>query len=260
MHTDHQQPSPPAISLATSLSFLVSKRSLFGWSTILVLLTIALTWIGFLLTTDLIDTLTSSFFNNAPERASWLGWITYSGWVVAKYLYVLISRLISFFLAFLIAYTLTTPFYGFLSVSAEKIYWGEEFEDDDGFSVTGILTDLFEGFKVAVFGIFITVVALFVGFIPIIGQIAVFLLYTYYSALMFLDYPASRRRWGLGRKLSWLRHHNEQALRLGLLPAAITMIPILNMFLLALIFPLFTVHATLNFSAIELYQRHRSPA
>lgn len=256
MNTSPQKPSPPAISLSTSLSFLMGQKSLLGWSVILVLITIGLTWLGFLLTTGLIDNLTGSFFETAPTHETWWGWIKYGGWLTARYLFVLVSRLISFFLAFLIAYSLTTPFYGFLSTSAEKIYWDKDFEDDNGFSVTGIVKDLLEGFKIAAFGILITIIALFVGFIPIIGQIAVFLIYTYYCALMFIDYPASRRRWGLGRKLFWLRHHGEQALQLGLVPAVITMIPVLNMFLLAAIFPLYTVHAALNFSAVELYHRN----
>jgi len=254
MNNVSRRPTPPAIPLSTSLSFLVGRPRLLGWSVLLFVLTITLTWIGFLLTTGLIDNLTGSFFETAPIHSSWWGWIKYSGWLTARYLFVLISRLISFFLAFLVAYSLTTPLYGFLSASAEKIYWGKDFEDD-GLSLAGILKDLLEGFKIAIFGVLITVAALFVGFVPIIGQIAVFLIYTYYSALMFIDYPASRRRWGLGRKLAWLRSHNEQTLRLGLVPAAITMIPVLNMFLLAAIFPLFTVHAALNFSAVELYHR-----
>lgn len=258
MNTSPQKPSPPAISLATSLAFLMGRKSLLGWSAILVLITIGLTWVGFLLTTGLIDNLTGSFFETPPAHQTWWGWIKYGGWLTARYLFVLVSRLISFFLAFLIAYSLTTPLYGFLSTSAEKIYWDKDFKDDDGFSVTGIIKDLLEGFKIAIFGILITIIALFIGFIPIVGQIAVFLIYTYYSALMFIDYPASRRRWGLGRKLFWLRHNGEQALRLGLVPAAITMIPVLNMFLLAAIFPLFTVHAALNFSAVERYHRNDS--
>ena len=63
--------------------------------------------------------------------------------------------------------------------------------------------------------------------------------------------PASRRRWGLGRKLLWLRHYSGHTARLGLIPAAVSMVPLLNVFLLAFIFPLFTVHAALNFSAVE---------
>lgn len=243
--------TPPVIPLSTSMSFLLGRRQLLGWSAILIVVTFALTWVGFLLTTGMIDQFTGSFFETAPAHQGWWGWIKYSGWLVAKYLFVLVTRIIAFFLAFLLAYTLTTPFYGLLSNSAEKIFWGKEFEDD-GLTLSGIMKDLLEGFKVALFGIVVTIAALAVGFVPIIGQISVFLIYTFYSALMFVDYPASRRRWGLGKKLLWLRHHGGHTARLGLIPAAITMVPVLNMFLLALIFPLFTVHAALNFSAVEL--------
>lgn len=243
--------SPPAIALSASLSFLLSRKVLLGWSLLLVLLTVALTWLGFQLTTGALDSLTHSFFDTAPIRDSWWAWVKYGGWLAGKYLFILVSRIVAFFLAFLLAYTLTTPFYSFLSNAAEKLYWGEQFDEDDGFSLAGIAKDLFEGLKIALFGLVVTVIALLIGFVPVIGQISVFLIYTYYSALMFIDYPASRRRWGLGRKLSWLRNHGGHSFRLGLIPAAIGMLPILNIFLIALIFPLFTVHAALNFSAVE---------
>lgn len=256
MDTDKSRsPVAPTIPLSTSLSFLLGRKQLLAWSTLLVVVTIALTWIGFQLTTGLIDSFTGSFFDIEPVHQNWWGWIKYAGWLVARFLFILVSRIIAFFLAFMLAYTLTTPFYGFLSASAEKIYWGKEFEQDDGFNLKGILIDLWEGFKVALFGILITVAALAIGFVPIIGQLAVFLLYTFYSALMFVDYPASRRRWGLGRKLLWLRRNSTHTARLGLVPAIISMIPVLNIFFLALIFPLFTVHAALNFSAVELFHQ-----
>lgn len=253
MHTPNRQAgAEPVIPLSTSLSFLLGRKQLLGWSAILITVTVVLTWVGFMLTTGLIDSVTRSFFETGPTHESWWGWIKYSGWLVVKYLYVLVTRIIAFFLAFLLAYTLTTPFYSFLSNSAEKLYWGKEFQEDDGFSLAGIMKDLWEGFKIALFGIVVTILALAVGFIPVIGQISVFLIYTCYSALMFLDYPASRRRWGLGRKLLWLRHHSGHTARLGLIPAAVSLIPVLNIFLLAFIFPLFTVHAALNFSAVEM--------
>ena len=47
----------------------------------------------------------------------------------------------SFLMVALLAYTLTTPFYSFLSNSAEKIFWGKEFKEDDGLSLAGIAKD-----------------------------------------------------------------------------------------------------------------------
>ena len=86
----------------------------------------------------------------------------------------------------------------------------------------GILVDIIEGVKIALFGVIVTVVALMVNFIPGLGQGVVFLLYAFYSALMFIDYPSSRRRWSLGRKISWIRENGGTALRIGLLPAFIS--------------------------------------
>lgn len=239
------------ISLWSSLSFLLRSTSLVGWSLGLTLATVLLTWLGFLVSTDLIDSLTGSFLTAEPVRDNLLGWLKYSGWWLATALFIFVSRVISFFLAFLLAYTVTSPFYSFLSAAAEKRYLGDAFEDDGGLSISGICRDLFEGVKIAGFGIVVTVVALLISVIPLFGQLAVIFLYTCYATLMFIDYPASRKRWPLGRKLSWLRGHLATSLRLGFLPALIGMIPIANVLLMALLFPLLTVHATLNFSRIE---------
>lgn len=246
---------PPAkydwISLGSSISFLFRHKILLSWSLLLVLITIILTWFGFLLTTNLFDHFTGSYFALAPATDSLWGWVKYTGWILSKYLFLLVSRIVAFFLAFLVAYSLSTPFYSFLSSATEKIYCGEHFEADELFSLAIIFRDLFEGLKIALFGILVTIVALPVGFIPVIGQLGVFGIYTYYSALMFLDYPASRRHWSLGRKLRWLRRHSTPSFKLGIMPAAVSLIPVLNIFLIALMFPLLTIHATLNFTIIE---------
>ncbi len=243
--------TPKWISLGSSLSFLLRSTSLIGWSIGLTLATVLLTWLGFLVTTDLIDSLTGSFLTAEPVREGWLGWLKYSGWWLATALFLFVSRIISFFVAFLLAYTLTSPFYSFLSAAAEKRYLGDAFEDDGGLSISGICRDLLEGMKIAGFGIVLTIVALLISFIPLFGQLAVVFLYTCYATLMFIDYPSSRKRWHLSRKLSWLRNNLAASLRLGILPALIGMIPVANVLLMALLFPLLTVHATLNFCRIE---------
>jgi len=243
------------VPLSTSLSLIFRNRKIFGWSLILVLITCGLTWVGYLLTVDFMDDLTGNLMAAAPDSSTVWGWIKYKGWIVGGWLYHLISRILAFYLAFLLAYSLTTPGYSFLSAAAEKIHAGEYFDPDAAFTLSGILTDIFEGLKIALLGILITVLALFLNFIPGVGQAAIFLLYTYYSALMFIDYPASRRRWGLRKKLGWMRESSSPAFRIGVFPALISMIPILNIFAMALLFPVMTVHATLNFSAIELAKK-----
>jgi CysZ protein len=238
-----------------SLRLLLSRKRLFGLSVLLILITIALTWAGYLVTVHLVDGLTVSLMKTPPATDSIWGWVKYSGWVVSDWLLLVVSRIVAFYFAFLLAYTLTTPGYAFLSAAAERVQAGDAYDADEAFTFTGLFRDMVEGAKIALFGLAVTVAALVVNLIPGLGQLAVILLYTYYSALMFIDYPASRRRWPLGRKIEWLRVHAGSAFRIGFLPALISMIPVLNIFVIALLFPVLTVHATLNFSSIELSNR-----
>ncbi len=248
------------IPLSRSFLLMISRKKLFAWSFILFLLTVLLTWFGYLLSVDFIDGFTGSFWATAPSVDTVWGWIKHKGWLVGNWLFVIVSRIVAFYFAFLVAYTLTTPGYAFLSTAAEKMYAGEKFDADANFSIAGVIGDILEGIKIALFGIGVTLIAILVNFIPGIGQVAVVLLYSFYSTLMFVDYPASRRRWSLGRKIEWLQTHNSKALRIGWLPAVISMIPVLNIFAIALFFPLLTIHATLNFSAIELAETYPEAA
>lgn len=246
---------PEWIPLSKSFLLLVSRKRLFALSSLLFLITVGLTWLGYLISVDFIDSLTGSFMTVPPASESVLGWIKHAGWVAVSWLFLVVSRIVAFYLAFLLAYSLATPGYAFLSAAAERIHAGDDFDPDAAFTLGGILRDILEGLKIALFGLGVTVAALVVNFIPGLGQLAVILLYTYYSAMMFIDYPASRRRWSLGAKIDWLRAHGGSTFRIGFLPALISMIPLLNVFAIALLFPVLTVHATLNFSAIELAKK-----
>jgi len=216
-----------------------------------VVLTGSLTWLGYLLSVDLINQVTGSFFTTPPAVEKFWHWPLLWGWTGLKWIFFVLSRVIAFYVAFILAYTLTTPGYVFLSTWAGNRYCEQAGQGEATLTLSGALIDLREGVKIGAMGMMVTVVALFANFIPVIGQVSVFVLYAFYSALMFVDYPSSRYRWTLGQKLTWLRVHSGQAFRLGLFPAMLSMIPLLNIFLMALFFPLFTIHTTLNFLAIE---------
>jgi CysZ protein len=245
----------PWIPLSSSLAFMMRRKRLIGWSLILFVVTFSLTWIGYQFTVNFIRDLTGDFFVNAPDTATVWGWVKHKGWVASSWLFIVVSRIAAFYLAFLLAYSVSTPGYVFLSTAAEKLYAGEHFDPDASLTLPGFLRDIFEGIKIALFGVIVTFMALFINFVPVVGQAAVFLLYTYYSALMFIDYPASRHRWSLGKKIRWLQINSSSAFRIGILPAFVSMIPVVNIFAMALLFPILTIHATLNFSAIELVKK-----
>lgn len=239
------------VPLRTSLSFLFRHPRLLFWSLALVVLTGILTWSGYLVSVDLIERFTGSFFSIPPTAERFWQWPLLWGWTALKWVFLVLSRVVAFYLAFLVAYSLTTPGYVLLSTWAGNRYTEKAGEGEAAFTLVGILIDLREGAKIGALGLLVTVAALLANFIPVIGQVAVFGLYVFYSALMLVDFPSSRYRWSLGRKLRWVGEHRNQCFRLGLLPAVISMIPLLNVFLMALFLPLLTIHTTLNFLAIE---------
>lgn len=252
--TAFSQPSVTGVAwvpLARSLAFLLRHPRLVGWSLVLVLVTGSLTWGGYTFCVDLISQYTGSFFGTPPTVEKFWHWPLLWGWTAVKWVYLILSRVVAFYLAFVAAYSLTTPGYVYLSTWAGNRYSPRAGEGEADLSLGGIMVDLIEGIKIGAMGLVVSLLALMANFVPVAGQAAVFTLYAFYSALMFIDYPASRYRWSLGRKIAWLRSHPQQAFRLGLLPALISMIPVLNVFLMALLFPLFTVHTTLNFLSIE---------
>ncbi len=241
-------------SLLSSMTFIFRHMRLVGWSMILILITGFLTWIGYLEAIKLINGLTGHFFQIPPDTSGILGRLEGWGWIVMKYLFLIITRIASFYLAFLLSYCLTTPGYIFLSGSVEKIHpSGVKTYEADSITlrISMFFSDLWEGIKIGLIGILVTVVALTVNFIPIVGQVLVFLLYVFYSALMFIDYPASNRHWTLKKKINWVLFHYSISVRIGILPAVISMIPVINIIFMAIFFPLFTVHTTLNFIDVE---------
>lgn len=242
---------PPWITLRFSLYFLFRHPRLLGWSLILIVLTGSLTWVGYLYSVSLIDKFTGSYFSTPPVVEHFWHWLLVWGWTLIKWLFLVLSRVVAFYSAFVLTYCLTTPGYVFLSTWAGNLYTDKAVEGEARFSLAGIFIDLWEGFKIGGIGLLVSFTALLINLVPVIGQISVFGFYVFYSALMFIDFPASRYRWSLGQKLRWVLQHWSQSFRLGLLPALISMVPGLNILLMALFLPLFTIHATLNFLAFE---------
>jgi CysZ protein len=249
-------PSPLWIPLSRSLALLLTRLRLFGWALFLVALTFILTWYGYRLCVDFFVDLSRPLFGTVSDPDSLFGWIKYSAWLAAHWTFTVFLKVLAFYLAFIAAYTLATPGYALLSAAAERLHQGPPVDPEPARGLMSLFYDIAEGAKIGLLGVVVTVIAFAANFVPVIGQIIVLLLYTGYSTLMFIDFPASRRNWNLTEKLRWLGRHPYPTLRLGLLPALVSMVPLLNIFVLALLFPLLTIHATVNFNAI---QRGTSP-
>ena len=95
------------------------------------------------------------------------------------------------------------------------------------------------------------IVAFFIGFIPVMGQITAFVLCFLMNALLIFDFVTSRRRWNLMQKAKWLVMHPAVSVKTAFLPSLVSFIPVVNTILTAFLFPIFVVHATMNFACAE---------
>ena len=168
-----------------------------------------------------------------------------------------VAAIVVFYISFIFSYTVTSPLYSFISVLAEDIYFGKP-EDATDFSLDIMIEDVLQALKIAGMALVCTVFAFFVNFVPVIGQITAIAFYIVINSLMLIDFPASRRSWDLKTKTLWIRENLMTTLRIGSLPTLISMIPLANNIILAFCFPLFVVHATMNFAEVEKNRTDKS--
>ncbi|MGD9948728.1 MAG: cysteine biosynthesis protein, partial [Desulfobulbus sp.] len=110
------------VPLSFSFAFLLRHPRLLGWSLILVLVTGSLTWAGYLFSIDLINHFTGSFFTTPPAVEKFWQWLLLWGWTGLKWIFMILTRVVAFYLAFVVAYSLTTPGYVFLSTWTGNLY------------------------------------------------------------------------------------------------------------------------------------------
>jgi CysZ protein len=249
MNTTSPQ-NPAWVNLSGAVLFLLRHPGLLMFSLGLVSLTALLSWLGFTFIIAQLDTFFTDLLKPPPPSDAWWAIIIEGGWQLVMWFYLLVSRLIGFYLCFLLAYTLSSPLYSLLSEAVERatLVMGT---NAIRFSPRTLLLDIKEGVKLALMGIGIAVASLVIGLVPLFGPVLVLIIYIFYTALLFIDFPAANRHWALRRKIRWLQDRPRVAIRLGTLPALIGMIPVVNIFIMALLFPLLVVQATLNFVSIE---------
>lgn len=245
-------------SLFKSVKYLFSNGKLVVASLAAVLFMILLSILMYHQISSWFNSLTVSFFNKPPELKAFLDYLIYGGWWIVKVLFKAIVIIVSFYVSFVISYTVCSPLYSFISIIAEDIHFGKP-DDDADFTFEGIVEDVFQAMKIAGVTVVLSIVAFVINFIPVVGQIMAVGIYVWANSLMLIDFPASRRRWAMKRKLLWTKENPIASMRIGTLPTLLSMIPFINIIFLAFLFPLMVVHSTLNFVAYENRKQKETP-
>ena len=193
---------------------------------------------------------TLDFFEIAPAADNLFSEIYHALKVCGAFLFKIVVNVLLFYLSFAVSYALVSPLYSFISMIAEDVYFGKP-QDDAEFSIPGIIEDIKQALKVSAAVLVLGILAFFVGFVPVLGQIAAFVLCFFMNAFLIFDFVTSRRRWKLVQKAKWLVMHPAITVKTALLPSLVSFVPVVNTILTAFLFPLFVVHATMNFAFEE---------
>ena len=198
----------------------------------------------------LIMLLVSIFFEIAPAADNLFSQIYHGLKVCGAFLFKIVVGILLFYLSFVVSYALVSPLYSFISIIAEDVYFGKP-KDDAELSIPGVIEDVKQALKISAVVFALGILAFFIGFIPVFGQIAAFVLCFFMNAFMIFDFVTSRRRWSLVQKAKWIVVNPAVTVKTALLPSVVSCIPVVNTILTAFMFPLFVVHATMNFAFEE---------
>ena len=193
---------------------------------------------------------TLDFFEIAPAADNLFSEIYHALKVCGAFLFKIVVNVLLFYFSFAVSYALVSPLYSFISIIAEDVYFGKP-QDEAEFSIPGIIEDIKQALKVSAAVLVLGILAFFVGFVPVLGQIAAFVLCFFMNAFLIFDFVTSRRRWKLVQKAKWLVMHPAITVKTALLPSLVSFVPVVNTILTAFLFPLFVVHATMNFAFEE---------
>ena len=238
------------ISIADAFKAILKSGKLFFASLGVILAMLLLSIFFYHQLSSFVTVKTLDFFEIAPAADNLFSEIYHALKVCGAFLFKIVVNVLLFYLSFIISYALVSPLYSFISMIAEDVYFGKP-QDDAELSPEGAIEDIKQALKVSGAVFALGIIAFFIGFIPVLGQLAAFVICFFMNALLIFDFVTSRRRWTFAQKAKWLLAHPALTLKTALTPSLVSFVPVVNTVLTAFLFPVFVVHATMNFACAE---------
>ena len=238
------------VSIFQAFKAIVGSGKLFFASIGVILAMLVISILLYHQVSSFVTVKTLDFFEIAPATDELFSQIYHALKVCGAWLFKIVVNVLLFYLAFVVSYAIVSPLYSFISIIAEDVYFGKP-KDDAGLSLEGAVEDIKQALKITAAVFALGIIAFFIGFIPVLGQMTAFVLCFFMNALLIFDFVTSRRRWNFMQKAKWLVMHPAVSVKTAFFPSVVSFIPVVNTILTAFLFPVFVVHATMNFACAE---------
>ena len=158
-----------------------------------------------------------------PSWLSWMGDFTYwfletVYWVAAIFLFMASLKYV--------LQVILSPFLSQISESVEKMAWGNE---PDPFTFKAFFHDFVRSLKLAIRNSVIELfLCLVLGFIPGVGQVAGFMVSSYFCGFGYIDYVLESKKMSVAESVAFVRAHRGFAMGIGLVNNLLMLIPVLG--------------------------------
>lgn len=173
------------------------------------------------------------FLPGEPTGEGFVTALLYAGWWILRVILIPLLIFLAYFLAMLLAQVIASPFNDALSEKVETVLHGQPIAGPTG------LADMVKGgikggFQALILAVGKLVIALPLGFIPVVGPVFTATIAAYFFAVDNTDYAFERRRYGIRQKLRKLLDDKALTLGFGMSVWAVFAIPLLNFFCMPL--------------------------
>lgn len=172
----------------------------------------------------------------------------------AGFLIEIIFFIVFAYLGGYVALMIMSPLLSYISEKTEKILTGNDYEFNFGYLIKDSIRGIIMAIRNMLIELFFLILAIIIGFIPVIGLFAAVLLFfisAYFYGFSFIDYYNERKRLSIKRSAAMVRKHKGLAISNGGVFALSLLIPFCGSYLVLFVSVISVVAATMAMVQID---------
>jgi len=176
----------------------------------------------------------------------------------AGFLVEIIFFIVFAYLGGYLALMIMSPLLSYISEKTEKILTGNDYEFNFGYLIKDTIRGIIMAIRNMLIELFFLILAVIIGFIPVIGLFAAILLFfvsAYFYGFSFIDYYNERKRLSIKQSTEIVRKHKGLAISNGGVFALSLLVPFCGSYLVLFVSIISVVAATMAMVEIDKEQQ-----